>query len=47
MLVILAEAGGRFTDFDGRSVATSGTGLGTNGAVHDEVLRLLTTSPPA
>jgi len=38
MPIILAEAGGRFTDLDGNPGATGGNGLATNGAVHDEWL---------
>jgi histidinol phosphatase-like enzyme (inositol monophosphatase family) len=45
MLVILPEAGGRFTDLDGNVTAAGGSGVGTNGVVHDEVLALLTTIP--
>lgn len=41
MLVILPEAGGRFTDFTGAVTAGGGTGIATNGRLHDEVLRLL------
>jgi len=39
--VILAEAGGRFTGVDGRPGAGVGSGVATNGAVHDELLTLL------
>jgi histidinol phosphatase-like enzyme (inositol monophosphatase family) len=38
MPVILAEAGGRFTDLDGRPDPSTGTGLATNGHLHDEWL---------
>jgi histidinol phosphatase-like enzyme (inositol monophosphatase family) len=38
MPVILAEAGGRFTDLDGNADAGRGTGLATNGHLHDEWL---------
>ena len=41
MPVILAEAGGRFTDYDGNPVAHGGSGLATNGKVHDELLAIL------
>ncbi len=41
MPVILAEAGGRFTDLHGRPGATGGSGLATNGRLHDELLTLL------
>jgi histidinol phosphatase-like enzyme (inositol monophosphatase family) len=41
MLTILPEAGGRFSDFGGEARADGGTGLASNGLVHDEVLRLL------
>ena len=38
MPIILAEAGGRFTDLDGLETAAGGSGLATNGLVHDEWL---------
>ncbi len=41
MPVILAEAGGRFGDLEGRPGADGGSGLATNGALHDELLALL------
>lgn len=39
--VILAEAGGRFSDLHGRPGPGEGSGLATNGLVHDELLALL------
>lgn len=41
MPVILAEAGGRFTDLAGRGGYEGGSGVATNGLLHDEVLALL------
>lgn len=41
MPVILSEAGGRFTALDGRDGATHGSGLATNGRVHDDLLDLV------
>jgi histidinol phosphatase-like enzyme (inositol monophosphatase family) len=41
MPVIMAEAGGRFTDLAGGEGAGGGSGIATNGAVHDELLALL------
>lgn len=41
MPVILAEAGGRFTCTAGRGGADHGSGLASNGAVHDDLLELL------
>ncbi|HEV3226590.1 MAG TPA: inositol monophosphatase family protein [Acidimicrobiales bacterium] len=41
MPVIIGEAGGRFTDFGGASRIDGGSGLATNGALHDEVLELV------
>lgn len=38
---VVNEAGGRFSDWEGRPRIDSGEGLATNGLVHDEVLRLL------
>ncbi|MFN8105691.1 MAG: inositol monophosphatase family protein [Acidimicrobiia bacterium] len=43
MPLLLAEAGGRFTDFDGVERADGGTGVATNGRLHDEVLALVRT----
>jgi histidinol-phosphatase len=39
--VLIEEAGGRVTDFDGRRAIDSGTFLATNGLLHDEVLSRL------
>jgi histidinol-phosphatase len=41
MRTILPEAGGRFTDFAGVARADGGTGLATNGVLHDAFLSLL------
>ncbi|MEZ5381533.1 MAG: inositol monophosphatase family protein [Microthrixaceae bacterium] len=41
MSVILTEAGGRFTGLDGGEGAACGSGLGTNGLLHDQLLELL------
>jgi histidinol-phosphatase len=35
------EAGGRFTDFDGRPTIYTGTALATNGLLHEAALALL------
>jgi histidinol-phosphatase len=39
--VVIAEAGGRFTDLTGVERIDGGHGLATNGLVHDELLGLL------
>ena len=39
--IVVEEAGGRFTDFDGRPTIYTGTALATNGRLHDTVLALL------
>jgi len=39
--LIVEEAGGRFTDLEGRPTIYSGTALATNGRLHDAVLGLL------
>ncbi|NNC93344.1 MAG: histidinol phosphatase [Acidimicrobiia bacterium] len=39
--VIVEEAGGRFTDFGGRSTYAGGSAISTNGLLHDAVLELL------
>ena len=41
MPVILAESGGRFSDWSGRVTAGGGNGAATNGAIHDALLDLL------
>ena len=39
--ILVEEAGGRFTDFDGRPTIYSGTALVSNGHLHDAALALL------
>ena len=39
--VIVEEAGGRFTDFDGRARPDGGTAISSNGLLHDEALGAL------
>ncbi len=41
MPVIIGEAGGRFTDAAGQDVIDGGSGVASNGVLHDEVLALL------
>lgn len=41
LLPIVAEAGGRFTDLEGRSSVQGGSGLSTNGRLHRDVLEIL------
>jgi histidinol-phosphatase len=41
---IVEEAGGRFSDFSGAARADGGSGLATNGLVHDSVLEII--GPP-
>jgi histidinol-phosphatase len=36
--VLIEEAGGRVTDFEGRRAIDSGTFVATNGLLHDEIL---------
>ncbi len=45
MPVILTEAGGRFSAWDGVTDPSRGSGVATNGAIHDELLALLQQSP--
>jgi histidinol-phosphatase len=40
-LVLVEEAGGRVTDFEGRRLIDSGTVLATNGLLHEEILTRL------
>jgi histidinol-phosphatase len=39
--VLVEEAGGRVTDFDGRRALDSGTFLATNGLLHEEIRHAL------
>lgn len=41
MPIILAEAGGRFTSYDGREGPGHGNGVATNGRIHEDVLALV------
>lgn len=41
--VIVEEAGGRFSDFAGEARFDSGTGLSSNGRLHEQVLAAITT----
>jgi histidinol phosphatase-like enzyme (inositol monophosphatase family) len=41
MPIILSEAGGRFTDFTGTSTPGGGSGVASNGHVHDALLDVL------
>ena len=41
-MVIVQEAGGRFTDFDGHSRADGGSAIASNGLVHDATRAVLT-----
>ncbi len=41
MPVIIGEAGGRFTDLSGAATATGGSGVATNGLLHDDLLAAL------
>jgi histidinol-phosphatase len=43
--VLIEEAGGRFTSFDGSLSIGTGTAVGTNGLVHDHVLSALRGTP--
>lgn len=40
-LTIMTEAGGRFTTLDGDETVHGGSGVSTNGRIHDEVLAIL------
>ena len=39
--IIVEEAGGKFSDFHGKSFMTSGSFVATNGLLHDQVLKIL------
>jgi histidinol-phosphatase len=42
--VLVEEAGGRFSDFTGRSSIYGGSAVVTNGRVHEEILEILRSS---
>jgi histidinol-phosphatase len=46
ILVIVEEAGGRFTNLEGERTAGGGSALSTNGLLHDEVLAALAEAKP-
>ena len=39
--ILIEEAGGKFTDFNGKSSLTSGNAVATNGILHSQVLKIL------
>ena len=41
-MVIVEEAGGRFTDFAGTATAAGGDGIASNGLVHEAARQILT-----
>ncbi|MGO9964734.1 MAG: inositol monophosphatase family protein [Acidimicrobiales bacterium] len=45
MPVIISEAGGRFTDWSGAPGFQGGSGLASNGHIHEALLKLLDSSP--
>jgi histidinol-phosphatase len=45
-LVIVEEAGGRFTDLTGARRADGGSGVATNGLLHDAALEVVGEGPP-
>ena len=44
-MVIVEEAGGRFTDLSGRPTPDGGSAVSTNGLLHAEALDLLNGTP--
>lgn len=42
--IIIKQAGGKYSDFDGDEYALGGTSLATNGLVHQEMLQIIKTS---
>ena len=47
LVVIVEEAGGRFTDLDGQRGPGGGSALATNGTLHDDVLKALASDSPS
>ena len=39
--LLIEEAGGKFTDFDGKFSLTSGNAIATNGLLHNQVIKIL------
>lgn len=39
--ILIEEAGGKFTDFSGKTSLTSSNALGTNGLIHNQMLKIL------
>lgn len=39
--IIIKQAGGKYSDFDGNEYALGGTSLGTNGLIHEEMLQIV------
>ena len=46
LLVIVEEAGGKFTSLEGVRTADGGSALSSNGVLHDEVLAALSEATP-
>jgi histidinol-phosphatase len=42
-MLVVQEAGGRFSDFAGLETADGGSGLASNGVLHDTALAILKT----
>lgn len=42
---IINEAGGRFSDWNGRGAIDSGDAVGTNGLIHDQILQVIAGFP--
>ena len=40
-MLVVQEAGGRFSDFTGPETANGGSGLASNGALHETALSIL------
>ena len=47
LLVIVEEAGGRFTNLEGERTADGGSAVSSNGLLHDDVLEALAAAGPA
>jgi histidinol phosphatase-like enzyme (inositol monophosphatase family) len=43
--IVIEEAGGRFSDFEGNATIYGGDAVASNGLVHDDILRLLRQAP--
>ena len=42
--IIIKQAGGKYSDFEGNEYGLGGTSLATNGLLHEEMLKIIKTA---